>query len=158
MSTQGGLRPSLMPMALPTRGGASARQCLLGGSQTQPTLDGPACLQRKISVGGAMQKTIAVDASKCVHCGMCIQDCVLGIIEFDDNEIPQHTSGGSQQCVACQHCMAVCPTGALSFGGKDPETSYSVGFGNSDDLLRLMQSRRRVRFDKNESQQKKSPS
>ena len=98
-----------------------------------------------------MQKTIAVDASKCVHCGMCIQDCVLGIIEFDDNEIPQHTSGGSQQCVACQHCMAVCPTGALSFGGKDPEKSFPVGFGNSDDLLRLIQSRRSIRFYKNES-------
>lgn len=92
-----------------------------------------------------MQKSITVDADTCVHCGMCIEDCVLGILEFDADEIPRYVPEKAHTCVACQHCMAICPAGALSFGGKDPQNSLPVAMGNSEDLLRLIMSRRSVR-------------
>ena len=42
--------------------------------------------------------------------------------------------------------MAICPVGALSFGGKNPADSEPVGNWNGDELLRLIKSRRSVRF------------
>ena len=98
-----------------------------------------------------MLKKITVDKEKCIHCGLCIQDCILGIIEPDAQEIPQYTSDGAEKCIGCQHCMAVCPSGALSFGDKKPQDSSAVCLGNSNDVLQLIKSRRSVRFYKNET-------
>lgn len=33
-----------------------------------------------------MIKSVTVDAGKCIHCGMCIRDCVVGCIEFDEEK------------------------------------------------------------------------
>lgn len=97
-----------------------------------------------------MLRKISVDRDKCIHCGLCIQDCILRIITFDAQKIPQHTTDGAEKCICCQHCMAVCPSGALSFGGKNPQDSLGVYHGNSDDILQLIQSRRSVRFYRDE--------
>ncbi len=35
-----------------------------------------------------MIRSIDVDKAKCIHCGLCIQDCPAGIIEFDGEKIP----------------------------------------------------------------------
>lgn len=93
-----------------------------------------------------MTKSITVDAAKCIHCGTCIRDCIVQCIEFDSEKIPRYIDGGDKTCVACQHCMAICPKGALSFGGKNPADSDVTGYGNSDELLQLIKSRRSVRF------------
>lgn len=31
-----------------------------------------------------MKRMIAVDEEKCIHCGMCLRDCVASCLEFDD--------------------------------------------------------------------------
>lgn len=93
-----------------------------------------------------MLKKITVNKEKCIHCGMCIRECVVGCIQFNDEKIPVYIQNGDQMCVGCQHCFAVCPTGALSFGGKNPADSIPVDYGNSEKLLRLIKSRRSVRF------------
>ncbi|MBR3745512.1 MAG: nitroreductase family protein [Selenomonadaceae bacterium] len=93
-----------------------------------------------------MIKSVTVDAGKCIHCGMCIRDCVVGCIEFDEEKIPRYVEGGEKICVGCQHCMAICPKGALSFGGKKPDESDAAGYVDSEELLRLIKSRRSVRF------------
>lgn len=98
-----------------------------------------------------MRKSIMIDNKKCTHCGLCIKDCVVGVIEFNDEKIPQYTSGGENICVGCQHCMAICPTGALSFGGKNSKHSSPVGYGKSEDILQLIKSRRSIRFYKDEN-------
>ena len=97
-----------------------------------------------------MQKSITIDKNKCIHCGMCIKDCIVNCIEFDSEKIPKYVEGGNKMCVGCQHCMAICPAGALSFGGKNPADSDPIGYGNSEDLLRLIKSRRSVRSYKNQ--------
>lgn len=98
-----------------------------------------------------MIKKITIDKEKCIHCGMCIKDCIVEVLEFDENKYPQYCPNGDSSCVACQHCMAICPTGALSFGDKKPADSMEVGYGNSEELLQLIKSRRSYRKYKNES-------
>lgn len=93
-----------------------------------------------------MKKSIIVDKEKCIHCGACIRDCIVNCIRFDSEKIPCYVPRGDEKCVACQHCFAVCPTGALSFGGRNPSDSLDAGYGDSEKLLRLIQSRRSVRF------------
>lgn len=92
-----------------------------------------------------MKKSIAVDEQKCIHCGMCIKDCIVNCLEFDENKFPKYAKDGEKICVGCQHCMAICPKGALSFGGKNPENSESINFCKSEDLLNLIKSRRSFR-------------
>ena len=60
-----------------------------------------------------MKRMIAVDEEKCIHCGMCLRDCVASCLEFDDQKIPRYIKDGEKMCLACQHCLAVCPTGAF---------------------------------------------
>ncbi len=91
-------------------------------------------------------KSISIDKSKCIHCGKCLRDCIVGCIQFDGEKFPAYVDGGEKLCVGCQHCMAVCPVGALSFGGKNPDDSEPVGYCNGEELLRLIKSRRSVRF------------
>ena len=97
-----------------------------------------------------MERTITIDQSKCIHCGLCIKDCLMSCLEFGENDLPRYKQGMDAQCVGCQHCMAICPRGALSFDGLDPAASEAVGYGDSDGLLRLIKSRRSVRFFRDE--------
>ena len=73
-----------------------------------------------------IQRTITVEKEACIHCGLCIRDCVAACLEFDEEKIPRYLPEGEQRCLACQHCMLVCPKGALSFGGLQPEQCGTV--------------------------------
>ena len=33
--------------------------------------------------------TINIDKEKCIHCGLCISDCVSKCISFDDEKFPK---------------------------------------------------------------------
>lgn len=97
-----------------------------------------------------MEKRITIDQSKCSHCGLCIKDCLMSCLEFGEEDFPQYKQGMDAQCVECQHCMAICPGGALSFGNLDPAASEAAGYGDSEELLRLIKSRRSVRLFRHE--------
>ena len=90
-------------------------------------------------------RTIQVDNEKCIHCGLCISDCIAKCIKFDDSDVPFMSN--PENCIACQHCLAICPTGALSFDNKSPNDSENV---NYNDILSLIKSRRSVRKYKSE--------
>ena len=92
-----------------------------------------------------IQRTITVEKEKCIHCGLCIRDCVAACLDFDEEKIPRYLPEGEQRCLACQHCMLVCPKGALSFGGLQPEQCGTVSYGNHEELLKLIKSRRSTR-------------
>ncbi|MBQ7502458.1 nitroreductase family protein [bacterium] len=92
-----------------------------------------------------INKSIEVNADKCIYCGRCLADCLSDCLEFNADKIPQYRSGGRQRCFACQHCMAVCPAGALSFGGIDPETLPKAAFADGEQMLLSIKSRRSVR-------------
>jgi len=76
---------------------------------------------------GMEQKTrFAVDKSKCIKCGNCINTCSGMVIEFGADGYPsmkEFERFGWRGCWRCQHCLAVCPQGAISIFGKRPEDS-----------------------------------
>ena len=95
-----------------------------------------------------MKHMITIDKTRCIHCGLCIKDCTKGCLEFDADKVPQFNGEG---CMGCQHCMAICLQGAISFDDKNPDNSVPFTTGNSDELLKMIKSRRSVRFYKDEN-------
>ena len=92
---------------------------------------------------------IKVD-EKCIHCGLCIQDCIgRNVLEFDENKVPFEKN--PDNCIKCQHCLAICPVGALSFKGKNPKDSAEIIKHDDKNLLNLIQSRRSIRQYKKEN-------
>ena len=43
-----------------------------------------------------MKKSITIDKSKCIHCGMCIRDCIVGCIRFDGEKFPAYIDNGDK--------------------------------------------------------------
>ncbi len=97
-------------------------------------------------------KNLVIDKEKCIHCGLCVNDCITFALELDENKNPRFTPKGEDRCIKCQHCLAVCPTGALSILDKKPENSDKIlPHYNSDELLNLIKSRRSIRHFKSEN-------
>ena len=72
--------------------------------------------------------TIRVDREKCNGCRLCVSECIIGAINFDEErELPLtcDLSGGKPECVEW------CPTGALTCSRRKKEIrgkemSYSI--------------------------------
>lgn len=90
-----------------------------------------------------------VEESKCIHCGLCVKDCIAGVISMDENNNPQATA--SQRCIGCQHCIAICPVGAISVFDKNPDEAEKIYAQNPDMILNLIKSRRSDRNFKQEN-------
>lgn len=100
---------------------------------------------------------LKIDKNKCIHCGLCINDCSCSVLCFDEEKIPTVQENGDSRCMACQHCLAVCPTGALSVFGKNPDNSVSVNQDKKpEDILNLIQTRRSIRQFKKENIEKET--
>ena len=82
---------------------------------------------------------IEIDKEKCIHCGMCINDCISMCLEFDEEKIPQMKH--ENRCLNCQHCLAICPSGALKFDGK---SGCQIN-EQDNNILNLIKSRRSIR-------------
>lgn len=52
-----------------------------------------------------------VDSEKCSHCGACIEQCPVKVLEMRD--VPTLKKEG---CVGCHACQEICPTGAMFLG------------------------------------------
>ncbi|GAB6177343.1 nitroreductase family protein [Desulfobaculum senezii] len=92
---------------------------------------------------------IAIDAEKCVACGLCAADCPLGVIvhKKTTGEVGPHPRR-AERCFHCGHCMAICPTGAVTltaFEGRDATRFRRKDLPGLSDAEALMQSRRSVR-------------
>ena len=97
-------------------------------------------------------KNLTIDKEKCIHCGLCLNDCMAKCLEFDSEKFPQFAPGGEERCIKCQHCLAICPTGALSIVNKNPENSAPIKNSiHPDDLFNLIQSRRSFRHYENKN-------
>lgn len=96
-------------------------------------------------------KNLYIDKEKCIHCGLCIKDCIACCLEFDENKIPKFAQGGEERCIKCQHCLAICPSGAVSILNKNPENSDKIEEHNPEKLLNLIKSRRSFRHYKPEN-------
>ncbi len=87
-----------------------------------------------------------IDKEKCIHCGLCAQDCSPQIIQFDNENFPMIKPENEQFCMKCQHCLAICPVGAISILDKNPENSELCNnYPQSEQLLNLIKSRKSFR-------------
>lgn len=90
-----------------------------------------------------------VDEQKCIHCGLCAEECIVKVLSFDKNGNPK--AENEKNCIGCQHCLSVCPVGAISIFDKNPDESDKVYNQNPDMILNLIKSRRSVRKYKQEN-------
>lgn len=89
-----------------------------------------------------------VDESRCMRCGLCVADCLAGIITLEGSGFPTIAAERESSCIDCQHCLAICPDGALAIHGHRPEASLPVSRGAMPDLAQmdlLVRARRSVR-------------
>lgn len=93
---------------------------------------------------------IKIDREKCIRCGACIKDCITYSIESGKEGYPVVSYSGESRCIACQHCFAICPVGAITFDNNKPEKADSVNYGNPQEILSLIKSRRSIRQFKDE--------
>ena len=94
---------------------------------------------------------IKIDSEKCIACGACVKDCITYSLEQDVSGIAKVAEHGEKNCISCQHCFMVCPTGAITFDDKNPQSAEEVNYGNPEEVLKLIKSRRSVRQYKNEN-------
>lgn len=86
---------------------------------------------------------IAVDASRCIRCGRCVQVCPAQIFEQEDG-------GGiavrnPESCIVCGHCAAACPSGAVRHAEFPSEKVHPVdrrSLPAAEQVLALCRARR----------------
>lgn len=93
-----------------------------------------------------MSKIFKADPDACISCGLCVDDCVAGIIAMENGR-PAVAPADEEDCLGCQHCLAVCPTGAVTVNGLSPKDSLSLAEFKPDaaGLDLLVRGRRSVR-------------
>ncbi|HEY3347043.1 MAG TPA: 4Fe-4S dicluster domain-containing protein [Nitrospirota bacterium] len=65
----------------------------------------------------------AVEADKCISCGLCVKSCTEGALKFDGNKKPVLDIS---KCIYCGDCIKVCPTSAW-IAEKTGYTVYAGG-------------------------------
>ena len=97
---------------------------------------------------------LIVNGDKCNHCGLCVAECPLYIIEMREPEaLPSPIEGGEAMCMNCGHCVAVCPPAALRLETMNPEECIPVRkemLPSSEQVEHFLKSRRSVRVYKEE--------
>ena len=92
--------------------------------------------------GKTMSCPVIIDSAKCIGCGSCAGECILGTIQLIDGKA--HVC--KKYCMKCGHCFSVCPAGAISMDGYDcPEEEADIECVSADSMLKFMKSRRSIR-------------
>ena len=95
---------------------------------------------------------ITVDKELCIKCGMCIKDCVVEILKFDQDGVPFLDANLSSDCLNCQHCLAICPKGAITCNNVTAQSCKPIGKVPSfEEMENLLSQRRTIRFFKDEN-------
>jgi NAD-dependent dihydropyrimidine dehydrogenase PreA subunit/flavodoxin len=56
------------------------------------------------------RKWMRINQNKCIHCGLCLEQCPVGNISFQDGEY-----SCNQQCINCMRCYNACPVAAFEY-------------------------------------------
>ena len=87
---------------------------------------------------------VYVDTQKCIGCGACEKDCLLGEI----NVVNGKAVPNNKTCFDCGHCVAICPVGAVTpAAGEDevvPMTAQDCEL-DPDHLMNSFRFRRTIR-------------
>ena len=96
---------------------------------------------------------ITIQADKCVHDGICVHVCPMGVIAQEGQESAKLVDGGEKRCFQCGQCIAVCPKQAIKFT-VDQEALTLIDKDKAVDIEaaeQLMRSRRSIRNYKEKS-------
>ena len=87
---------------------------------------------------------VTIDKEKCIGCGQCVADCIVGNISMQDNKAVV-----AKSCFLCGHCVAICPKAAVSIDEYDMDDvrEYQADTFklNSINFLNAVKFRRSVR-------------
>ena len=93
------------------------------------------------------EQVIRIDKELCTNCGLCLEVCVLGIIE-EGEAAPRITLPAF--CMLCGHCKSVCPTDAIQLPSLNQDEFEPAPSKDQhprpERLLALFRSRRSIRF------------
>ena len=51
-----------------------------------------------------------VNEEMCVGCGLCVEECPVGAIRLQDNDV---AAINEDECIRCGHCHEICPQEAV---------------------------------------------
>ena len=89
---------------------------------------------------------IAIDPSKCISCGNCLDKCPCRSITLEAESAVFHPERG---CIRCMHCAAACPQEAITYNGKEAvafEEIPEIPEGFTKDLENMVRTRRSYRL------------
>jgi ferredoxin len=70
--------------------------------------------KQKPAYGDSGLEQVTSDASRCIQCGICINNCPVGI------EVREYARRGENvtdsRCIGCGTCIKICPRGTLRWG------------------------------------------
>lgn len=86
-----------------------------------------------------------VDSSRCTGCGLCVSDCVTGLLQLKEGR-PVPGAHADRRCIGCGHCLAICPTGSITLNGVPASECPAPGaLPNATGVANLIAARRSVR-------------
>ena len=92
---------------------------------------------------------ITVNEEKCIKCGLCVEECQLGVLKLESTG-PKEVNPDA--CFACGHCVAICPKEAID-NNKSPLAMQSeigeVRKLNTEEAKNFIRARRSIRSYKN---------
>ncbi|MDR3597674.1 nitroreductase family protein [Clostridium sp.] len=92
---------------------------------------------------------INVNEEKCIKCGLCVEECPLGVLKLESTG-PKEVNPNA--CFACGHCVAICPKEAID-NNKSPLAMQSeigeVKKLNAEEAKNFIRARRSIRSYKN---------
>ena len=89
-----------------------------------------------------MSCPVKIDSAKCIGCGQCVRECILGTLRLADGK----AKVCKKYCMKCGHCFSICPTGAISMdnSGRPAENAVTDCI-SGENMLAFMKSRRSIR-------------
>lgn len=92
---------------------------------------------------------ITVNEEKCIKCGLCVEECPLGVLKLESTG-PKEVNPDA--CFACGHCVAICPKEAID-NNKSPLAMQAekeeIPKLNAEEAKNFIRSRRSIRSYKN---------
>lgn len=80
---------------------------LASGAPAPITVEGDPAINGKPTIKSVIDHQL--DATKCVMCGLCVNNCPVGAIDAKTLAI------NSEPCVECQRCSHICPVAARTY-------------------------------------------